>query len=348
MSEDKGKGFGEFLALMGITPGIVFVLFLAIAATGALVGLGIKMLDRPQTMEPVASKIKPKSKTAVVYEDAAKIRPAISPAEIETAPKALTLNRPVPVPTVIRPTTTLKSTHPFVENSVDVIPAPKPPIIAIIIDDMGIDMIMTQRALKIDAPLTLSYLTYAPQLQNQIRQARDRGFEVMLHIPMEASGGSFDYGGPYLTTAKDAATNVRILSDKLDRASGYIGINNHMGSAFTVDATRMDAVLAELSRRGLAFVDSRTAAKSRHRASATAAGVPFAERDVFLDDLSDPAAIAEQIRLLEKLARRRGFALALAHPRRNTLDALEAWLPTLADKGITLVPVSYLISQTNR
>ncbi len=105
----------------------------------------------------------------------------------------------------------------------------------------------------------------------------------------------------------------------------------------------MAPVIAELRAHGLLFLDSRTTAKSAGIRLAAADGVPHAGRDVFLDDDLAPAAIARQLAELEAVARRRGSAIAIGHAHDTTLAALRAWLPTLAEKGYALVPLTAVV-----
>ncbi|MDR3126659.1 MAG: divergent polysaccharide deacetylase family protein [Rickettsiales bacterium] len=314
------KGFGEFLRILGITPPVIFLAVVGIISTGAIIGLGVRTVDkrtkpvpRPVSRALKTQDVKREAEAAQKPEDTAKVSPLV----------------------------------PFEEYSVYAGPV-DPPLIAVIIDDMGVDMIRTQRVLRLGIPLTLSYLTYAPQLQDQIDQARDLGFEVMLHVPMEARSSSADYGGRYLSLAQSSGDNVRVLGSFLDKARGYIGINNHMGSAFTVDSGRMEALIEELGRRGLAFVDSKTTPKSRHRLVAERHGVPFAERDVFIDDSSAPGEIRARLDDIERIARKRGFVVAIGHPRDNTISALSEWARGLKEKGMTIVPVSNILQRMHR
>ena len=107
----------------------------------------------------------------------------------------------------------------------------------------------------------------------------------------------------------------------------------------------MEVLLEELKGRGLAFLDSRTTAASVGEAVAMRHGLPFAARDVFLDHDLDAGAIAKQLVRLEKIARGRGSAIAIGHPRRATLDVLGEWLETLDERGLVLVPVSAIIKR---
>ena len=238
----------------------------------------------------------------------------------------------------ITPITTL-----FDENKLPVIGKITGPVVAIVIDDMGVDLIHSQQMLKINDIYTVSYLTYAPNLQSQIDMARSKGKEVLLHVPMESVHKIFDYGPEVLLTTNSRAENLKVLSSMLDRASGYIGINNHMGSKFTADLPLLSAVIEELANRGLMFLDSKTTQKTQSSKVISHIRLPFAERDIFIDDSNKLEDIEKYLQKTEKLAKKRGYVVIIAHPRPTTIKALEEWLPTLKSKGITTVPLSYVV-----
>ncbi|WP_044559787.1 divergent polysaccharide deacetylase family protein, partial [Azospirillum sp. B4] len=122
------------------------------------------------------------------------------------------------------------------------------------------------------------------------------------------------------------------------------GINNHMGSRFTAHEGKLAVVLAELSRRGLMFLDSRTTPATKGPELATRYHLPLVSRDVFLDDDQSPRAVQAMLAKVEEVARHHGTAVAIGHPHDVTLTALERWLPTLAAKGFTLVPLTSVIA----
>jgi hypothetical protein len=159
---------------------------------------------------------------------------------------------------------------------------------------------------------------------------------------MQPSDAATDPGPKVLSGGLDRAELLARLDWGLSRFDGYVGINNHMGSAFTRDAEGMRAVLGELRRRGLMFLDSRTIAGSVAGSLAAEMGVAHATRDVFLDNKRDVAAIRAQLAKAEQIAREHGSAVAIGHPYDATIQALSAWLPSLADKNIALVPISAL------
>jgi len=64
---------------------------------------------------------------------------------------------------------------------------------------------------------------------------------------------------------------------------------------------------------------------------------------VFLDHKDDLAAIKRQLRRTEQIAKRTGVAIAIGHPRDNTIEALREWLPDLNERGFQLVPISAVV-----
>src|SRR5438045_7471667 len=120
-----------------------------------------------------------------------------------------------------------------------------------------------------------------------------------------------------------------------------------MGSKFTGHAPGMAVVIGELRARGLLWLDSRTANSSVGGAIARAYEVPHVDRDVFLDHNPALAAVQRQLAELESVAKRRGWAVAIGHPKDGTLDALAAWLPRLAERGFVLVPLSHIVRTTS-
>ncbi len=231
------------------------------------------------------------------------------------------------------------------KNAVSVALSPGALKIAIVIDDVGVDVARSRQALALPAPVTLAFLPYASGVAKMARQARALGHETLVHMPMEPMNGKLDSGPVTLTEALSPDDFTRILNKNLEAIDGYVGINNHMGSRLTQDPEAMARIMAILHQRGLLFLDSRTVAQTVGAQVAQAWGVPSAARDVFLDN--DPAlpAVRESLVTLEKIARHRGSAIAIGHPKDDTLAALREWLPTLAEKGFTLVPISTLVRE---
>jgi polysaccharide deacetylase 2 family uncharacterized protein YibQ len=104
----------------------------------------------------------------------------------------------------------------------------------------------------------------------------------------------------------------------------------------------MDRVMTALKERDLMFIDSKTISSSVAAQSAAAHGLDYAERDIFLDHENSRMYVEKALRDLEIIAKKRGYAIAIGHPREATVQVLKEWLPTMKDRGLTLIPVSAL------
>ena len=214
------------------------------------------------------------------------------------------------------------------------------PKIALVIDDLGVNRKMTRQVIALPAPLTASFLSYADDLPAQTELARLAGHELLVHTPMEPVDSRFDACPDALRTDMTPDEIRENLSVMLDAFSGYVGINNHMGSKFTSAETDMRIVMDEINRRGLLFLDSLTSGRSTAAAVARQTGTPFAVRNVFLDNARTEADILRQLSLLERHARRHGFAVGIGHPHKATVNALDKWIPAAKRRGVVFVPVS--------
>jgi polysaccharide deacetylase 2 family uncharacterized protein YibQ len=215
------------------------------------------------------------------------------------------------------------------------------PRIAIVIDDVGVDRRRSQRAMGLPPQVTLSFLPYPDDIAAQTARARAAGHELLVHMPMQPDDLAHNDPGPNaLLVNLDKAELQRRVQWNLDRFGEYVGVNNHMGSRFTADATAMAPVLEIFKSRGLMFLDSRTSPVSVGAPMARQLGIPTITRDVFLDNDDHADKVTRQLAITEQVARHQGHVVAIGHPHDGTLDALDRWLPTLAGKGFVLVPLT--------
>ena len=220
------------------------------------------------------------------------------------------------------------------------------PLVAVVIDDVGLDRPRSKRAWELPGPLTMSFLPYARDLREQARAARARGHELMLHLPMEPSGRSDPGPNALLVSLTDAEIRQRTAT-ALDSFDGFAGVNNHMGSRFTTFRPGMETVLRQLKGRGLMFLDSRTSPQSVGDVVAQEIGVPSIVRHVFLDDDEALDSVRRKLAEAEAIARRQGFVVVIGHPHESTLVALAEWLPTTQAKGLALAPATAVLRKRN-
>ena len=228
---------------------------------------------------------------------------------------------------------------------IEKIPASLIPKIAIVIDDLGIDQSRSAQIIKLKSPLTLSFLTYAPKLNKQTKEALIAGHELWMHMPMEPHSPSIDPGPNVLLTGLPKKELLNAIQWNMKQFNDYVGINNHMGSRFTSDLESIRIFMGELKKHNLMFLDSRTSRNSVAKRVAFEINVPYIERNIFIDHLDETEEIQKSLAKIEQLAKKNGFAVAIGHPRDNTLREVGSWLKTIESKGFQLVPLSKLIKK---
>ena len=216
----------------------------------------------------------------------------------------------------------------------------KGPLIAIVIDDLGHAERHLVPALAIDAPLTLAFLPYPEMTRQLASRARAAGYELLVHMPMEPGNPEADPGPGALMATLDEDELRATLRQNLDALDGYVGINNHMGSKFTQDARAMQIIMEELASRGLLYLDSITTHATQGWREAEKLRIPYAKRDIFLDNLPTLEAVGAQLEFLEARAREFGYAVAIGHPYAATFESIAQWLPEARARGIEIVPLS--------
>lgn len=225
------------------------------------------------------------------------------------------------------------------------VPAPVrgPARVAVVIDDLGRSVETVRRLRRLGVPITYAVLPYESRTPEVVRSLKEAGQEMILHLPMQAKG--MENPGPGALSVDMTPEQVReVTSRALDQTPGAVGVNNHMGSAFTADATLVAAVMEEVSARGLLFLDSRTTAETVGAAEARAAGVPWIERSVFLDNEQVEEAIRDRFLEGLEVAAKRGQAVLIGHPYPETLAVLEREVPRALGRGFEFVAVSKLVA----
>ncbi|WP_319779801.1 divergent polysaccharide deacetylase family protein [Maridesulfovibrio sp.] len=219
---------------------------------------------------------------------------------------------------------------------------PNAPKMAIVIDDMGEDLELAKGLAALDAKITFSIWPNSSHVKKTVAIARKSGNEIMVHLPMEPKGyPKVNPGKDALLIQMNADSISRITLAAIAKVPGATGLNNHMGSRFTEFKTGMSVVMTQLHKKHLFFLDSRTTPESAGRKAASKAGVTFYERNIFLDNVKNVGAIKYQLSKAAKIARKRGQAIAIGHPNRETLKAIRQWVAENKGK-IRIVPVSSL------
>ncbi|PYT72335.1 MAG: hypothetical protein DMG39_10220 [Acidobacteria bacterium] len=215
--------------------------------------------------------------------------------------------------------------------------------LAIILDDLGSDRRAAREIFDLPFPLTVSVLPNHEHSEEIAEEAQRRGYQVMLHLPMQAVANEKPEAQE-LHRGMSSGEVSKLVSQFLEKVPGAVGVNNHQGSEATSDPTLMRELMPVLRDRHLFYVDSRTTAATVAYEMAQSSRVPSAFRNVpFLDDVEQVGAVRQQLELALRGAREKGEAVAIGHPHRKTLQALREVLPRARAEGVQLTFASQLV-----
>ncbi len=194
------------------------------------------------------------------------------------------------------------------------------PKLAIIIDDVS--FARDVREIKnLHLNVTMSFLPPNSIHPNSAVLASKEPF-YMVHLPMEAM--HFNASEPITLKVKDSQQVIMNRVDKIVSLFPRVQyINNHTGSKFTSNEVAMNRLIFALNKYKIHFVDSRTIAETTVPKVMKAYGERYMARDVFLDHKMEVPYVKKQIIEAVKVAKEKGYAIAIGHPHENTLEALK-------------------------
>ena len=215
--------------------------------------------------------------------------------------------------------------------------------LALVIDDVGRAPPDDSALAGLDYSLTLAIFPRLPHTGEWDAFAHGLGYEVILHCPLSALDPEIDLGPGGIADDLSPEEITDLLRTDLESVPHAAGVNNHMGSAFTLETEPMRIFLGELGSRGLFFLDSLTSPHTVTRAVAAEVSVPVLARDVFLDHENTEEFILQQLKAVRSRALKNGRAVAIGHFRPLTLELLTREIPSLAKDAIQIVPLSDLV-----
>ncbi|MGB4102076.1 MAG: divergent polysaccharide deacetylase family protein [Alphaproteobacteria bacterium] len=221
----------------------------------------------------------------------------------------------------------------------------KAPHIAVIIAPVGGDQVIANTAIeRVPGVVTLAIDAQASSAKDWLHRARQAGHETILMIPAEpVDYPASDPGVGALLSEQSASENVRRFLGFLRQGSGYIGVTTLSGSRFVGQTKALEPILDEVSRRGLAILDTKISPRSVLIEMAKQKKLPVAAIDFRLNADLSAAAIDQTLVQVQRQALQSGYAVCLVAATPLAIDRLNRWLVTLPQIGIRLAPLSAVL-----
>lgn len=213
------------------------------------------------------------------------------------------------------------------------------PKLAIIIDDVS----MRRQLNSIQAiGIKMTPSIFPPSERSMHSHTLAEGLEhYMIHLPMESGTSQFNKQYKTLiTTFSKAHIEARAKELRaLFPTARYI--NNHTGSVFTDDYKAMKTLYTALRKEGFIFIDSRTIGSTKVPKITEEFGDTYVARDVFIDNEHNVPYIHRQLQKAVKIAKKRGYAIAIGHPHKMTMKALSSALSLFNDVELVYIDELY-------
>ena len=217
-----------------------------------------------------------------------------------------------------------------------------PPVV-IIIDDFGYTSgALLQEFASLPPEIVFAVLPDLPQTQRSAQLAAQHGHEVIIHVPMEATGNRTSPGERYIRAGMSAETIQGMLTDFHRQIPMAIAANNHMGSSATADPDLMNPFLDHMNELGLFFIDSAVSTNRLSYNLAKQKGQRSYRRDIFLDvpDNTD-ATVASKIESLGRYKNRVEPIVVITHcHNRAKLEALQKFIGQIQAMGVRIMSLS--------
>jgi len=220
------------------------------------------------------------------------------------------------------------------------------PKLVIIMDDMS----FSSQVKKLKASginITPSFFPPSKRHPNTAKYAKEFS-HYMVHFPMQATNPNFREEPNTLhidSTYRFMVNRVKFIKEEFPKVKF---INNHTGSKFTSNYRAMNKLYLVLNRYDLVFVDSRTTSKTKAPEIAKKYHDILLSRDVFLDNKPNIAYIQKQLKQAIRIAKKRGYAIAICHPHPTTFEALIKSKKLLKNVEVIYIDELYKLYKTNK
>ncbi len=212
------------------------------------------------------------------------------------------------------------------------------PKLAILIDDVGMNMGAAGYFGEIDESLTFATIPFLPRSRQSTEKLQEYGFEVILHMPMAGSSDSLNSRTEGILLPTMSREKIYDAFDRALEDVGRVdGFNNHMGSRLTSNDKKMRELLGYAKRKNLYFIDSNTAVKNLGYPISKEIGLPTYYCSHFLDNSRDMEDMKREIKRSVGLAKHKEKVLVIGHYHKGMAVAIKEMLPYIEEQGVKLV-----------
>jgi polysaccharide deacetylase 2 family uncharacterized protein YibQ len=222
------------------------------------------------------------------------------------------------------------------------------PRIALVLSGFGLNAEGAESAIaRLPGAITLAFAPTGAAVEQQAAQARAAGHETVLQARLDDFPHSTNDLGTHVSDpSASEAESLDSLRWQMGRFTGYVAVVNDSGGKSMADRQNMRTILQEIADRGLGYLDDGAPPGSVRQDPTAMPPTPSARADLAIDANAAPEAVDASLARLVGLARQRGSAIGVVSGAPGDVARLERWANGLESKGVALVPLSALMSET--
>ena len=187
-------------------------------------------------------------------------------------------------------------------------------------------------------PFKVTPSIFPPSRMNMKSHYLAKGLKhYMVHLPLQSDSKAMNRMHKTLFVT-DSNKKIRARVAQIKRLFPNVKfINNHTGSVFSQNYTKSKVLYKALLDNNITFLDSRTSQKTKFKKIAKEFNRRYYKCDHFIDNKIETYTILKEIKKGIAIAKKRGYAVIIGHPHKQTFKALK-----LAKKYLKNVDVIYI------
>lgn len=202
------------------------------------------------------------------------------------------------------------------------------PIVTIVLDGLGLVNSDVPKEIAIGVSSDLE----ANKLSDSLKQ-----HALILNIPVEPFGDADDEHDSHILLKND--DNLDKLNAFLEKAKNYRAIYSSDNDNFTNSYKEAENLIANFRDKKIIYLSGLTDKNSLIYEVANKMHYFILENDVVIDSVISRDVIITKLLELEKIAKQNGYAVGFASAYPLTVEMLNEWVPSLAEKGIEILSI---------
>lgn len=218
----------------------------------------------------------------------------------------------------------------------------KTPILSIIINPLGQQRAMTDKAVKtLPNDITIGLSSHIPETSNNIQQFRDYGFELWMTLSAITLDMNHDKGALALTPTRDFEYNINLLADQIGNKDFFTGLILPPQALIKKSGKMWEDIVYDVFGQGYGLLDNNIGIIKPSFYFYDDFRAPYLQSDLAMDSVMSLNALEDLLKKVRQDVVTEGrYIVSLPSLTPAHLDILVQWVDSLPQDNITLVPLS--------